>query len=340
MPSHSGKPGGTLSGAANGPSMDKTASLATVPEEPDGGSFGSFGSAGPGPGFPGPLSPVGPREGGPAYGMPMPGPSDLGGYFHPMGGGGPPPYPPGPPGSMWWGGYGGLGNPGMAPPFPPGMMPYGAYGGQQSAPANYRSAGESFGNHQQMNGRPSRKGKGNQLHLSEALADTGGRSQKPRSQNSNNNAQPAAAAAPKVEPDRQLPENELTTVMMRNVPNGYSRGMLLELLNNSGFSGRYDFVYLPMDFRNGVNLGYAFVNLINHEDAVMLTNKLQGFSQWVSDSTKVCEISWAHPHQGLQEHVERYRNSPVMHHSMPDDYKPMIFMNGVQVAFPPPTKAI
>eukprot|EP00928_Gymnodinium_smaydae_P061180 TRINITY_DN45331_c0_g1_i1.p1 TRINITY_DN45331_c0_g1~~TRINITY_DN45331_c0_g1_i1.p1 ORF type:complete len:429 (+),score=62.64 TRINITY_DN45331_c0_g1_i1:49-1287(+) len=131
-----------------------------------------------------------------------------------------------------------------------------------------------------------------------------------------------------------------TTVMLRNIPNRYTQSMLLSLLEEHSFANRYDFVYLPMDFRNGVNLGYAFVNLLTHEDAKRLMNRFQGFNSWFLDSAKVCETSWARPIQGLLEHVERYRNSPVMHSSMPDEYKPMVFQNGERVPFPPPTKAI
>eukprot|EP00929_Paragymnodinium_shiwhaense_P012637 TRINITY_DN12005_c0_g1_i1.p1 TRINITY_DN12005_c0_g1~~TRINITY_DN12005_c0_g1_i1.p1 ORF type:complete len:527 (+),score=86.76 TRINITY_DN12005_c0_g1_i1:195-1775(+) len=136
------------------------------------------------------------------------------------------------------------------------------------------------------------------------------------------------------------PKAEPTTVMLRNIPNRYTQSMLLKLLEERGYAGLYDFVYLPMDFRNGVNLGYAFVNLLRHEDALAFMEMFQGFSQWVVDSVKVCETSWAHPHQGLLEHVERYRNSPVMHPRMPDEYKPMVFSSGIRVPFPAPTKAI
>jgi len=135
------------------------------------------------------------------------------------------------------------------------------------------------------------------------------------------------------------PENG-TTVMLRNIPNRYTQGLLLSMLDDRGFAGRYDFVYLPMDFRNGVNLGYAFVNLLTHEDALKLMKTFEGFSGWSFDSAKICEVSWAHPHQGLPEHVERYRNSPVMHPTMPEEYKPMMFQNGVRIPFPGPTKAI
>jgi hypothetical protein len=140
--------------------------------------------------------------------------------------------------------------------------------------------------------------------------------------------------------EAQLPPADATTVMLRNVPNRYNQQMLLTLLDEQGFKGIYDFVYLPMDFRNAVNLGYAFVNVQTHKDALRMMNTFQGFSQWFFDSAKICEVSWAHPHQGYKEHVERYRNSPVMHPSMPEEYKPMLFKNGERITFPAPTKAI
>ena len=34
-------------------------------------------------------------------------------------------------------------------------------------------------------------------------------------------------------------------------------------------------------------------------------------------------MNWSHPYQGLDAHIERYRNSPVMHEDVPDEYKPM-----------------
>jgi len=150
---------------------------------------------------------------------------------------------------------------------------------------------------------------------------------------------PAEVAATQVPVDRPATGAE-TTVMLRNIPNRYTQGMLLSLLDEHNFKSTYDFVYLPMDFRNGVNLGYAFVNLLQHEDALHFMETFQGFSRWFFDSAKVCEVSWAHPHQGLHEHVERYRNSPVMHPTMPEEYKPMVFKDGERVPFPLPTKAI
>merc|ERR1719321_875490 len=54
-----------------------------------------------------------------------------------------------------------------------------------------------------------------------------------------------------------------TTVMLRNIPNNYTRAKLLELLDKEGFLACYDFIYLPMDFKRNANLGYAFLNLVS-----------------------------------------------------------------------------
>lgn len=137
-----------------------------------------------------------------------------------------------------------------------------------------------------------------------------------------------------------LAEGELTTVMLRNIPNSYTSAAVLELLDSHSFMGRYDFVYLPMDFQKGVNLGYAFVNFLHHTDGLRFAEVFQDFASWTCQSDKSGDVSWAQPNQGWQAHVERYRNSPVMHPSVPDAFKPMVFQGGHRAAFPAPTRAI
>lgn len=137
-----------------------------------------------------------------------------------------------------------------------------------------------------------------------------------------------------------LPAGPLTTVMLRNMPTEYNRWMLLDLINSEGFGGLYNFVYLPIDFNTRVGLGYCFVNFNTAEDAERFWWYFLDFNRWVVPSEKRCALSWSSPHQGLDSHIERYRNSPVMHASVPEECKPMVFMNGVQVPFPRPTKVI
>jgi len=129
-----------------------------------------------------------------------------------------------------------------------------------------------------------------------------------------------------------------TTVMMRNIPNSYTRGMLLQLVDRHGFSGTYDLVYLPMDFASNAAFGYAFLNFTSVVHAHRFRQHFDGFRKWDVSSGKTCEVSWGSTHQGLEANVERYRNCPVMHPSVSDEFKPAVFIGGMRVPFPTPTK--
>jgi len=135
-------------------------------------------------------------------------------------------------------------------------------------------------------------------------------------------------------------EHQNTTVILRNLPNNYTRSMLLDLLDSEGFALKYDFVYIPVDFSSQAGLGYAFVNLVSPSDALAFWAHFEGFRRWSLPSEKVCTLNWSSPIQGLTAHVERYRNSPVMHEAVPDEWKPVLYFGGERVVFPPPTKAI
>jgi len=131
-----------------------------------------------------------------------------------------------------------------------------------------------------------------------------------------------------------------TTCMIRNLPNDYTRDMLVELLNDQGFFGLYDLIYLPADFKTWAGLGYAFVNFTAPVHAQQARATLNGFKRWRIKSVKVCDVCWGEPLQGLASHIERYRNSPVMHPSVPDHVKPALFMHGERVQFPAPTRRL
>ncbi|TAQ90445.1 hypothetical protein B7494_g1292 [Chlorociboria aeruginascens] len=50
-----------------------------------------------------------------------------------------------------------------------------------------------------------------------------------------------------------------TTVMLRNIPNKVDQAMLKSIVDESSH-GKYDFMYLRIDFSNNCNVGYAFIN--------------------------------------------------------------------------------
>lgn len=135
-------------------------------------------------------------------------------------------------------------------------------------------------------------------------------------------------------------QDKRTTVMLRNVPNNYTRAMLFEMLDTEGFNGQYDFVYLPTDFKSRAGLGYAFVNLVDSSVVPRFWATFNGYSRWVLPTTKVCQVSWSKPYQGLHANVQRYRNSSVMHADVPEECKPCVFVDGVRTPFPSPTKVL
>jgi len=130
-----------------------------------------------------------------------------------------------------------------------------------------------------------------------------------------------------------------TSVILRNLPLDMTRDMFLYLLYTEGFAGTYDLIYLPRDFRTSANLGYAFVNLLENSEALRMQEHFTGFSRWSLPSSKRCEAAWS-SQQGLAAYIDRYRNNPVMHEIVPDEFKPVLFQNGVRVAFPRPTQTL
>lgn len=140
---------------------------------------------------------------------------------------------------------------------------------------------------------------------------------------------------------RGTPLEDCTTVIVHNLPNNYNRAMLLSLFDTEGFGGLYDFVYLPIDFKTQTCLGYAFVNLVEPSMVRKFWKKFDGYERWAFSSKKVCSVSRCNvQHQGLEANIERYRNSPVMHPAVPDEYKPAIFSHGVRIDYPVPTQIL
>jgi len=102
--------------------------------------------------------------------------------------------------------------------------------------------------------------------------------------------------------------------MLRNIPNKYSRDKLVERLSQN-YRGTLDFLYMPIDFGNQNNVGYAFINFkdsvscarfVSEFDGVDTKTCLPGFN-----STKVCNVTPARV-QGLEMSIAHIRNSSIM----------------------------
>lgn len=116
-------------------------------------------------------------------------------------------------------------------------------------------------------------------------------------------------------------EDKRTTLMIRNIPNKYTQQMLLTEINRN-HRGNYDFFYLPIDFKNKCNMGYAFINFI---EAALIEEFHQEFDgqKWTNfNSEKVCAISYARL-QGKQAMITRFQNSSLL--DKHESYRPLVF---------------
>mmetsp|Transcript_44200 Transcript_44200/g.94794 ORF Transcript_44200/g.94794 Transcript_44200/m.94794 type:complete len:341 (-) Transcript_44200:635-1657(-) len=137
-----------------------------------------------------------------------------------------------------------------------------------------------------------------------------------------------------------LPTVPGTTLMLRNIPRCFHRDMLVDLLDQEGFSCDYDFLYFPYKFEIGSPEGYAFVNAVTEEAAARFAAHFANFKNWGVPYHKKCTIGWSYGAMGLDANIYRYRNSPVMHPNVPEHWKPLRRSNGVTIPFEPPTKDI
>lgn len=120
-----------------------------------------------------------------------------------------------------------------------------------------------------------------------------------------------------------------TTMMLRNLPNEYNRSMLMAALDERGFHGAYDFIYLPIDKCTRWNVGYAFVNFIDADSAERCKRELTGhrFPSEDPRPEKITQVCRAHV-QGLEKNVEYYKRSAVMS-SRDETHRPLILPGGV-----------
>jgi len=102
----------------------------------------------------------------------------------------------------------------------------------------------------------------------------------------------------------------VTTLMMRNLPNKYSQRMLLTEINEVGFLGTFDFLYLPIDPETAANRGYAFLNFIDQSFAWMFKLSYDGRKMCRFKSNKVVSVMPA-TLQGFDANYMHYSTARV-----------------------------
>jgi len=114
-----------------------------------------------------------------------------------------------------------------------------------------------------------------------------------------------------------------TTLMIKNIPNKYNSMAFLEEINIT-FKGKYDFFYLPLDYKNNCNLGFAFINFIDPLH-ILLFYDTYCHKKWKKfKSDKICELAYA-KYQGKSELISHFEKSSIMSSTTSESKKPMIF---------------
>ena len=99
-------------------------------------------------------------------------------------------------------------------------------------------------------------------------------------------------------------DDKRTTLMIKNIPNKFSRDLLLNIINQN-FRGTYDLFILPTDSNRYKNFGYAFINFTNSYFIPYFYFIFNGKMWSSTNSQKVCEITYSKI-QGKSNLVSHY----------------------------------
>jgi len=138
-------------------------------------------------------------------------------------------------------------------------------------------------------------------------------------------------------------QQKWTNVCVKSLPNNMKRQRFLKFLQDRGCLG-IDFIYVPHDFKRKCGKGFGFVNFTTVQSAQNAFHQLGDFNDWKSEgfsSKKMISVCWAKQHmQGLDNLIEFFRNSTVMHDTIDEEFKPLLLENGVPKNFPGPLKRL
>ncbi|GAB2252727.1 hypothetical protein Droror1_Dr00005574 [Drosera rotundifolia] len=119
-------------------------------------------------------------------------------------------------------------------------------------------------------------------------------------------------------------EDIRTTLMIKNIPNKYTSKMLLAAIDES-HKGTYDFLYLPIDFKNKCNVGYAFINMLSPSHIIPFYQAFNGKKWEKFNSEKVASLAYARI-QGRNALVAHFQNSSLMNEDK--RCRPILFDSG------------
>ena len=100
-----------------------------------------------------------------------------------------------------------------------------------------------------------------------------------------------------------------TTIMIKNIPNKFSRELLLSTIDQN-FKGTYDLFILPTDGNKNKNFGYSFINFTSCY-FIPFFYYMFNRKKWSStNSQKICEITYSKV-QGRENLIAHYPNKII-----------------------------
>ena len=122
-------------------------------------------------------------------------------------------------------------------------------------------------------------------------------------------------------------KDKRTTLIIRNIPNKCTISSILKDINES-FNHKFSVVYLPLDINNKSNLGYGFIDFINHMHIPLFYEIFNG-KIWIKyNSFKICQLAYS-KYQGKDELIKYiHKKVGVSNHSNNNDnLKNSFFIN-------------
>ena len=107
-----------------------------------------------------------------------------------------------------------------------------------------------------------------------------------------------------------LQKDKRTTLMIKNIPNKYTISTFLEEINID-FKNKYDIFYLPIDYTNKCNLGFAFINFVDSFHIIEFYDNYRGKKWKKFNSDKICELLYA-KYQGKKELINHFEKGKVL----------------------------
>lgn len=118
---------------------------------------------------------------------------------------------------------------------------------------------------------------------------------------------------------QQQQPSEGTTVMIRNIACRYTQKDVMQVLDDEGLAGTYDFIFVPVCPSRRSNRGYAFANFRTPGHAELCKKTLTGRTFGSSGTDKLCAVTMA-TIQGRENIVHHARRAG----SRRDDSSPIL----------------